>query len=372
MRKKVAFYITTLAGGGVSGVVVNLLNQLTNSKEIEVLLVLNKKEGEFLKYLHSDIEIYELGTKRMRDSFFSLIKFLKKVKPNVLISGQSHVNTIALLANQMLGERTKVIITEHSNLQEGLKEMNNPTSTILLTLMKIFYPKADKVISVSRGVGETLLKYIKINKSKMEVIYNPVISDLIYERAEEPLNHKWFTPKETPVILTVARLEKQKDLENLIQAFAIVRNKVDSRLLIIGEGKERDNLEKLIKKLDLLDSVELYGFEENPYNFLKNADLFVLSSKAEGLANILVEALYLRCKIVSTDCPSGPAEVLKNGKFGRLVPPEDSLKLAEGIIDQLKESTSEIPNNKELEEWLKEFEVNHVSERYLNLIKKII
>jgi glycosyltransferase involved in cell wall biosynthesis len=370
MRKKVAFYLPNLAGGGVSGAVVNLMNQLTFSKEVEVLMVLNKKEGEFLRYLDSNIEIFELDTKRLRDSLFSLLKFLKKIKPDVLISGQSHVNTIALMANQMLRKKIKVIITEHGNLQEGLKDVRNPTKIILLTLMKNFYPKADKVISVSKGVEKTLLKYIKMDKSKMEVIYNPIISDLIYERAEEPLNHKWFTSKEIPVILSVGRLSKEKDFENLLQAFSIVKSKVDSRLLIVGEGPERDHLEKLIKKLDLQDSVDLYGFEENPYKFFKNADLFVLSSKTEGLGNVLVEALCLRRKIVSTDCPSGPEEVLKKGKFGKLVPPEDTLKLAEGIIDQLKQPTSEIPNNNELEEWLKEFEVNYVTERYLNLIKK--
>ena len=229
MRKKVAFYLPTLAGGGVSRVVVNLLNQLTNSKEIEVLLVLNKKEGDFLRYLHSEIEIYELGTRRMIASLFPLLKFLRKIKPNVIISGQPHVNIIVLMANQILRKRTKVIITEHGNLQEGLKSMKNPTLTILLTLMKIFYPKADKVVSVSSGVEETLLKYIKMNKSKMEVIYNPVISDLIYERAEEPLNHKWFTPKGTPVIISVGRLSKEKGFENLIQAFSIVKSKIDSK-----------------------------------------------------------------------------------------------------------------------------------------------
>ncbi|WP_170007318.1 glycosyltransferase [Bacillus fonticola] len=372
-KRKVAFYLPTLNGGGAERVVVNVLNNLANEDNIEFLMVLNKKEGVFVNQLSSKIPIYELKTKRMRDSIPALLKFLKEEKPDLLISGMSHVNLITIIANRISKNKTKIIVTEHANLSSVNKKSKKNTlfNIIKLILMKKLYPKTERIISVSKGVQDDLRKYIKLDNEQMKVIYNPVISNTLYVKAAEQVNHSWYENKKNPIIIGIGRLTRQKDFENLIQAFSILKSRVDSRLIILGEGKDREKLEKLIKDLGLEEYVDLHGFEENPYKFLRNADMFVLSSKYEGLPTVLIEALALKCNIVSTDCPSGPNEILRDGEFGRLVPIENSELLAEAMINGIEKPLN-INDNEELENWLNEFDSSQVANNYLNLIKEIL
>jgi glycosyltransferase involved in cell wall biosynthesis len=195
------------------------------------------------------------------------------------------------------------------------------------------------------------------------MLYNPVITPDVRKRACAPLDHPWFAPDQPPVILAVGRLTKQKDFPTLIRSFAQVRQNVPARLLILGEGVDRDELEALVRQLGLQDDVSLPGFVDNPYAYMHRAGLFVLSSRWEGLPTVLIEALYCGRPVIATDCPSGPREILANGRFGALVPVGDVEALSRAIVDGLAGKTPLPPE----ESW-HPYSMEAVVEQYLGLM----
>ena len=198
----------------------------------------------------------------------------------------------------------------------------------------------------------------------MQVILNPVVTPEIFNLAKVPVNHPWFRVGQPPVMLAVGRLTKQKDFITLIHAFALVRKQCPAKLVIIGEGEERQNLETKVMELGIQDDVDLPGFVENPYAYMAGATLFVLSSIYEGLPTVLIEAMALGLPIVSTDCPSGPSEILENGKYGTLVPIGDKTTMAHGILRTILKAKSQnvTPNI-----W-SSYEVENVTESYLKVL----
>jgi glycosyltransferase involved in cell wall biosynthesis len=200
---------------------------------------------------------------------------------------------------------------------------------------------------------------------KIKVIYNPVITPELFARAEEPLDHPWFRPGEPPVVLGVGRLTQAKDFPTLIRAFALVRKERPARLMILGEGEERPKLEALVRELRLEEDVALPGFVDNPYKYMKRAAVFVLSSRWEGFGIVLVEAMALGTPVVATDCPSGPAEILENGKWGRLVPPGDPEALAKAILDTLEGGVSRVKATTNVQ---KRFSMIAIVEQYLKVL----
>jgi glycosyltransferase involved in cell wall biosynthesis len=196
------------------------------------------------------------------------------------------------------------------------------------------------------------------------VIYNPsVMASEVLEKAKSPLDHPWFKPDQPPVLIAIGRLEQQKDYPTMIKAFAEVRQAQPARLLILGEGRDRISLEKLIKEYGLDQDVSLPGFVSNPYAYLSRADLFVLSSRWEGLPTVLIEALCCGTQVVSTDCPSGPREILKDGKYGRLTPVGDVGALAAAINLSLKNHAPGPP----IESW-QPYELGTIVDQYTNLL----
>jgi glycosyltransferase involved in cell wall biosynthesis len=200
----------------------------------------------------------------------------------------------------------------------------------------LLFPQADHIIAVSNGVAESLTEASGIAPAKIDVIYNPVITPELAEKRCAPLQHPWFAGEtRVPVLLAVGRLMAQKQFGDLIEAFARVRADRQAKLIILGEGEERPRLEQKIQSLNLTEDVSLTGFVDNPYAYMANADLFVLSSIFEGLPTVMVEALYCDLPIVATDCPSGPHEILDGGRYGRLTPVGNPTKLAENILAAL-------------------------------------
>lgn len=204
-------------------------------------------------------------------------------------------------------------------------------------LMRWVYPWADSVVAVSQGVADDLVRTLGIDATRVKVIYNPVVDETLFDKAKQPLEHPWFKQGEPPVVLAVGRLTEQKDFETLIRAFAVVRAKRVVRLLILGEGELRFQLETLVNQLGLKDDVALPGFVANPFGYMARASVFVLSSRWEGLPTVLLEAMACGAQVVSTDCPSGPREILEDGKWGLLVPVENVSTLAQAITLKLDE-----------------------------------
>jgi glycosyltransferase involved in cell wall biosynthesis len=203
-------------------------------------------------------------------------------------------------------------------------------------LVRRFYPWACKIVAVSQGVADDLIQITKLPLSRIQVIYNPVVAPELREKAKEPVAIPWFAATNDPVILSVGRLTELKDFPTLIRAFALVRRKLPCRLLILGEGDQRASLEGLVSRLGLEEHVLLPGFASNPYSYMAQAAVFVLSSISEGLPSALIEAMAVGTPVVSTACPSGPSEIITPEVNGLLVPSADPEALAEAILRVLE------------------------------------
>jgi glycosyltransferase involved in cell wall biosynthesis len=210
--------------------------------------------------------------------------------------------------------------------------------------LRKLYGQADTIICVSNGVARSLGKILERSAEEFHVLPNPVVTPELDELAAQPIDHPWFTPGQPPVILGVGRLCRIKNFPLLIKALALVRQKFEARLVILGEGKHRAKLTDLAVRLEIGDAVDMPGFVENPYAFLSRAGLFVLSSRWEGFGNVLVEALACGIPVVATDCPSGPSEILRGGYVAPLVPVDDEIALSEAMLQSLLQ----VPNRERL------------------------
>ncbi|MCD6528135.1 glycosyltransferase [bacterium] len=361
---KISFFLPSLRGGGAEKVFVTLANEFAK-RNFKVDLVLAQKEGPYLKEVSEKVRMVNLKAKRVLYSLLPLIKYLKKEKPDVLISTLDHANIIAILAKLISRVQTKIIVRVANTLSLSLKGTKFHKRWLRLYGVKIFYPFADKIIAVSKGVADDLVKRSKIPRKKIKVIYNPTDFEKIQEKMKENTGHPWLDRKECPVILGIGKFHQQKNFPLLLKSFALLRKKRKIKLIILGEGKERKDLENLIRKLNLQEDVDLPGFKENPYSFLAKADVYVLSSLWEGFPNTLLEALACGTPVVSTNCLSGPAEILENGKYGKLIPINNERALAKAI-----EETLESPlNSKILEEKAKDFGLKKIAKEYLKLFK---
>lgn len=334
MGKKVAIFLPSLHVGGAERVMVNLAQGFTE-RCLQVDLVLAKAKGPFLAEVPKEVRIVDLNARRCLCSLPGLVRYLRRERPAAMISALSHANIVAIWANILSGAKTQLVVSEHSILSQSAANAGSMRDRIMPFLIKQFYPKADSVVAVSNGVANDLSASTGLNLENVKVIYNPGVMPDLFSMADEPLDHPWFATGELPVILGAGRLTKAKDFTTLIRAFALVRQERPVRLMILGEGEERHRLEALVRELGLERDAALPGFTDNPYKYMKRAAIFVLSSRWEGFGMVLVEAMALGTPVVSTDCPSGPAEILEGGKWGCLVPAGDAKRMAESIITVL-------------------------------------
>lgn len=329
-----AIFLPSLRGGGAERVMVNLARGFSE-RGLAVDLVLAKAEGPYLAQVPSEVRIVDLRARRVLLSLPGLVRYLRSQQPKALLSALNHANVVALSAQQLARVPARVVVSVHSTLSRAIDNSQDLRTRFMPLVVRSFYPWAHSVVAVSHGVAEDLVRITGIPKEKVTVIYNPVITPEVLAKAEEAINHPWFAPGQPPVVLGVGRLTAQKDFSTLIRAFALVRKERPARLLILGEGEERKKLEALVREMGLEHDVALPGFVENPYKYMKRAGVFVLSSRSEGLPTVLIEAAALGVPVVSTDCPSGPAEVLK-GNEKQLVPVGDAYALAQAILRSLE------------------------------------
>lgn len=333
--------IGSLGDNGAVRSTLNLVEGLLN-KGFQVDIVVTTPEGVNTKLIPPESRLIVLQGKRKGFCqslvwFFSLVKYLRKHRPIALICADGiNYPSFAKITARV---NTKIILTSRNNLLHYY--LNKPdiySKSIrgyLLRQFVWFYSWADHIVAVSQGVENALLVISKGKLKNIKVIYNPIVKEELYTKANASLIHSWFQDGEPPVILGVGRLHKQKDFFTLIHAFALVYKYFPSKLLILGEGSDREQLELLISQLGLDTKISLPGFVDNPYPYMLKAKVFVLSSRWEGFPRALTEALALGTPVISTDCPSGPNEILADGKFGYLVPVGDASALANGILKTL-------------------------------------
>lgn len=353
----VALFLPTLGGGGAERVTINLARGLLNAG-VAVDLLVGDPTGAYGSELPDGVKLVDLKVGRVLAAVPALVRYLRRERPHAYMSAMNHANVISIWAKQLAGYRGKVVLVEHNDLvRAGRNDLVE--GKIIPWLVGRTYPQASSVVAVSKGVRRSLIEGARLDGDLVEVIYNPVLTDGIQSAAAKPVEHPFFEEGGPPVILGVGRLTAQKNFSNLIHAFAQVIKVHDARLIILGEGEQRPRLEELIAELALADKVSLPGFAENPFAFLAKADLFVLSSDFEGLPTVLIEALAVGARAVSTDCPSGPREILDGGRYGRLVPVGDASALAQGILQSLSEPRPQ------LGDWLQQFTLAYATRRYL-------
>ncbi len=308
-----------------------------SARGLTIDLVVGRAEGPYLAQVSSRVRLVDLRARRVLASLPGLVRYLRQNRPDALLSAMDHANLVALGASTLARVPTRVIVSVRCSMSEATRYAATNRERWIPYFVRRLYPRADAIVAVGQGVADDLARTTGIAREAIEVIYNPVVSAQILDQASAALEHPWVRPGALPVILGVGRLARQKDFPTLIKAFARLRQETPARLLILGEGEERDRLEALVRRLGLDEQVALPGFVENPFAYMARARVFALSSKWEGLPGVLIQAMACGCTVVSTDCPSGPREILADGDVGALVPVGDVDALAAALGRAIRE-----------------------------------
>jgi glycosyltransferase involved in cell wall biosynthesis len=326
--------LPTFGAGGAESVMITLANKWVEYNDVYFLVGL--AEGEFKHKLNDKIRIIDLNARRFSLSIFNIAGHLRKIKPDFVLSTLIYCNLITTLACLISFVKIKIILREATTPSYDLK--GKPK--LLTYLLGILYNRANLIIAGSEGVKDDLINNFGINQKIIKVINNPILSEEIIDKSLEELNHTFFNSKSMPVVVTVGKVSEAKDYLTLLKAFKLVNDVIPCKLIIAGnkfeETEEFKLLNHFIESNKLNDLVDFVGFQENPYNYMKRANVFVLSSKYEGSPGVLVQALAINGNVVSTNCKSGPNEILENGKYGRIVPVGDYNLMSLAIIEAIK------------------------------------
>ena len=364
MNRPIAFFIPTMDGGGAERVVINLLKGMV-AHNLPLDLILANAEGPYLNLIPKQVRTIDLAAGRVVKAIAPLVRYLRTAKPKVIISHLNHANVIALVAKQLAFNNTKIVVVEHNTFSVAQSSLFR--GHFIPPLMKLLYPKADAIVGVSQAVARDLEQGLSLAAETVKTIYNPVVDRELLAKKNNYIGHPWFQSQTIPVILAVGRLTEQKDFPTLLRAFALLRQKIPARLLILGEGELRQELEMMVKQLGIAEAVTLPGFVPNPQDYMSKASVFVLSSRWEGLPTALIEAMACGCPVVATDCPSGSKEILAEGKYGKLIPVGDAEALSTALMGTLQNP----PQSRLLIDRAKDFEIQNSVSDYLNLIEDI-
>ena len=323
-------FLPSLAGGGAERAISIVAGGLAE-REFEVTLVLGQASGPYLAQLHAAVRVVDLQATSMWAALPRLAKHLRASQPQALLSAMNHANVTAALAHRMAGSKARLVLSERVHLASAFAEYRGLRMRVTGVMMRLTYPWAHRVIAVSEGVAMELQQRLGLPAEQVMTIYNPVVDSVLTSHAEAVPRHPWLQPGQTPVILAAGRLIAQKDFTTLLKAFALLRSARQVRLIILGEGELREALLEQAQTLGVAEHVSLPGFEANPFAAMRAARVFVLSSRFEGLPGVLIQAMACGTPVVSTDCPSGPSEILEAGVWGRLVPVGDVAAMARAI-----------------------------------------
>ena len=333
-KHHVGLFFSNFHGGGIQRVMLNLAEGLVRlGWRVDLLLV--QADGPLKGQIPAGCQLFDFKTSHASQSLFKFSNYLKTERPEVILSSQTHLNIVAILARIQSGWKGRLLVSEHITLGFAAQHPTFWKDRFFPFLAGIFYRLADKIILVSKETARHFLQTTHLPEELVTVIYNPIVSEKLMIQSRIKPVHAWADKSSIPLILAAGRLTLQKDFTTLLKAFSILKSRIPSaKLLILGEGKELLHLEALSLELGLKDSVQFSGFVTNPFGYMALASVFVLSSRWEGFANVIVEALACGTPVVACDCPSGPAEILAGGKYGRLVPVGDPQALANAIFQE--------------------------------------
>jgi len=331
--------------------------------EIDLLHV--HKHGPHLDKLPAGVNIIDLGTRHVYTSLPAVIKYLRREQPAVMLSDKDRVNRTALLARALARTSTRLILSSGTTISIDLQNRGAFERWLQRNSMGKLYPFADNVIVTSEGVADDMADYTGLPRQLINVVPSPVVPARLFKEPLPCPDHPWFQNHDTPIILGVGELCMRKDFSTLIRAFATIRQQRPCRLVILGKGNEQQKLISLCHSLGVEHDVSFTGFVANPYPYMAHADLFAFTSRWEGLGFVIIEALAVGTPVVATDCPSGPREILDNGRYGTLVPIGDSDQLATAILSTLDEP---LPGDK-LQQAARPYEIENSTTAYLQAMK---
>ncbi|SMC17621.1 Glycosyltransferase involved in cell wall bisynthesis [Desulfacinum hydrothermale DSM 13146] len=359
-----AVFCATSPHSGVNRLFSNLLPAMA-SAGVTIDLLKIRNHGPYLHKLHPNIRTLELPVSHVLSCAPHLVKYLKRVRPGTILTDKDRVNRTCIVATRLAKFSGRVMLRLGTTVSTNLHSRGVVDRSIQLLSMRRLYPHADGIIFPSRGAAQDFASITGMPEDRFWVIPNPILTDDILDSARLPASHPWLAHKEgTRIIAAFGELCARKDFETLIRAFVKVQKDIPSRLVIFGEGRRRARLEELIHRLELNGQVSLPGFVSNPFAEMAKADLVVLSSKWEGFGNVLAEAMALGVPVVSTDCPSGPREILEDGRYGPLVPVGDPERLADAIRRTLRSA----PSPQELRRAAERYHVHHCATRYMTAL----
>lgn len=361
--KSIALFMPSLHGGGAERSMIRLAESLSRDGTPVDLLVASS-DGPYRADVSSTVRLIDLKARRTARALFPLAAYLRKAQPTALLSTMTHANVIAIVAAKLARSSTRVVLRETTILSTCLETVTGPRGRLVMRLAKAAYPMADAIVAISHGVAEDLSATLNLPRSPIHVIYNPVVSSGMKALSQAPIQEPWFEPGSSPVILGVGRLDREKDFATLIRAFARLKQKISARLIILGEGPQRGDLERVVDQLGMKNDISMPGFVNNPLPYMAKASVLAMTSWFEGLGNVLIEALACGTPVVATDCPTGPREILENGKYGRLVPVGDSEALAEALIATIADP----PPPALMEEAAARFAVDTIAQHYLDVM----
>jgi glycosyltransferase involved in cell wall biosynthesis len=368
----ILFVTSNLGGGGGERVLVNIINHLDRTR-FQPHLALYQKEGVFLRELASDVPVHEIQPMgygflyrnwvRMR----AMKRLCDQLHPVLVMSVLWQVNIVTILADTLFGLGCPVVVNEQTALKMDLQSQWQ--RHIFWPLAHRVYKRAAKVIAVSSGIASELQETLSLSPDKFQVIHNSITLDEIRDQSSlSSVSLSMIHPR----LVAVGRLARSKNYPLLLRAVGRVVREEPVSLYVLGEGSERSRLEKLIRDLGLHPVVRLLGFQRNPYAYMRQADVFVLSSDYEGFGNVIIEAMALGVPVIATDCPYGPREILAGGKYGVLVPPGDEQALADAILSLLRDPDGRRRLGAEAKKRAEEFSMEKIVLRYERLFLDLV
>lgn len=366
MTKKFIICIPSLRMGGAAKIALNLSEQyLLEGHDVYIIRTDGNSKDPDFSSLPAGLKVIRLPKIALHHflrpfvNAFLLLKHFRKLQPDAIMAVRHDATVVSSLAWRLNGRMGRFVIRDINPITKTLNR-----NGVMIAMIRAAYRAASAVIANSTDVAEALKAKRWLDPARIHTIDNPVVSKSFYEKAAAPVNDNWLNKSDSPLIITIGRLDKMKDQATLIRAFDILRKQTEARLMLIGDGSEAANLQQLVNSLHLEQDVKLAGAMDNPYPFLKQAAIFALSSRYEGFGNVLVEALSLGKKVISTACTGGPAHILNHGEYGRLVPVGDHQALAAAILEALAEP----PNPDPLTRRAQDFSVEQIAGAYANIL----
>ena len=361
----VAFMVGSLRIGGAERMMIHTANELSGHMRTSFLSLTG---GEELKSeVKNSVRLFSFGKKKSLSAIPDILRFIRTEKPDVIISTQIHVNLVAVLLKIIFGVKAKIVLREATSPGSQFIAFNDFKSRLVKMAVKILYPRADAIVAICEAVRSNLVEHRFARPSQISVIYNPVVNSNLAEKIKYDVEHDFFNAG-VPVIISVGRLAPAKNFSLLVEAFGALSKNFDARLIIIGDGPEKEKLISQVKESGLEDKIFLAGKIMNPYPWLKKSSVYVLTSLFEGLPNALIEAMACGVQLVSVDCPGGSKEVLMNGALGKLV----ELNNPAALADAIREACESPVDREQLTDSSKRFEARITADGYLSLINNLV